>query len=513
MRAAKRVMTTPRASKSFETSVADCLQRERLLLHVHRIGIAVSGGADSVALLRVMLPLCRNAGVAPVVLHLDHALRGRASQADARFVVSLARKLGVPCRSGIASRDDFLRASGSIEMKARAARQRFFAQMIREERLDAIATGHTADDVSETLFLRLLRGSGASGLSGLRPSCRVAGVSYVRPLLMCSHEDAKSWLVRHGWRWREDSSNGDLSIPRNHVRHVILPWMEKHGMPSIRSMLTQSAAILRDEDAFLDEWTERVWRTLAHQDKKTAKEYATLDRMQIATLPVAVQRRVLRKWFLVSEVPDSGGWNEVESILARLQQADPWQIMLPGRLLVRHVNGKLELQPPTQEHVIENTPAVVLPVPGTIQYRGVHVSARRSRGIVATQSPIGSIPSSCALDADVLQGKTLAVRTRKSGDRLFPIGLRGSKRLQDVFVDAKVPSERRDEIPVLVCGEDVVWIPGFRVHRDYAVHAPRASSIRIEMTPIPEPVFTRRHTCRNPRKRLLRIGKTRTQPS
>jgi len=142
-------------------------------------------------------------------------------------------------------------------MRARTARQAFFRVAARQERLDAIATGHTADDVAETLLLRLARGSGATGLSGLRPCHTVAGVNYVRPLLGCTHEELRVWLRRKRQAWREDASNRNERIPRNRLRHTVLPWLERRWSPSIRAMLAQSAAILRDEDALLDEMARK----------------------------------------------------------------------------------------------------------------------------------------------------------------------------------------------------------------------------------------------------------------
>ena len=264
---------------TLEPQMASFLTRHHMLTGVRRLGLAVSGGSDSVALLRLLVPLCRAAGITPVALHFDHGLRGAASAADARFVARLARRIRVECRMGragsvvgVENEDDgrerrTIQASPStlhptpstqsVEMRARTARQAFFRVAARQERLDAIATGHTADDVAETLLLRLARGSGATGLSGLRPCHTVAGVNYVRPLLGCTHEELRVWLRRKRQAWREDASNRNERIPRNRLRHTVLPWLERRWSPSIRAMLAQSAAILRDEDALLDEMARK----------------------------------------------------------------------------------------------------------------------------------------------------------------------------------------------------------------------------------------------------------------
>jgi len=475
---------------------------DSLLAGIRRLGIAVSGGSDSVALLRLVLPLCQARGIAPVVLHLNHGLRGAASAADARFVARLAQRLSVPCRMAVAQipdararvADDF-----SLEMAARQARQSFFRHVATEERLDAIATGHTADDVAETLLLRLARGSGATGLSGLRPRSTVAGVLFVRPLLDLGHAELRAWLRHTRQTWREDRSNRDQTIPRNHVRHAVLPWLERHWQPALRSMLAQSAAILRDEDALLDDLARRALRqaravqldrpTVGPSDRRAVQPpdgptSRPLDRRRLAALPPALQRRVVRLWLLDAGHADAAGWTEVERLLACVGDAHDWQISLPGKLLARGSNGVLSISRPQQRNLADVVAEAAMPlhVPGRVGVAGITITARQARGIERTTGPVGCLPSACSLDASALRGQTLRVRTRRPGDRIQPLGLVGSKSIQDLFVDAKVPAARRDALPLLLVDDTVVWVPGYRVAAAYAVREPDAPSVRVRMT-------------------------------
>jgi len=450
-----------------------------LLAGITRLGIAVSGGSDSVALLRRLLPLCRANRIHAMVLHLDHGLRGAASTADARFVARLAKRLGIRCRLEAAhdlKADTKTAGTGlSLEMAARVARQAFFRRVTRDERLDAIATGHTADDVAETLLLRLARGSGASGLSGLRPRSTVAGVTFVRPLLDQRHAALRAWLRRIRQTWREDASNHDQTIPRNRVRHTVLPWLERHWQPSLQAMLTQSAAILRDEDALLDRLTEQAWRQ--------ARRGAALALHRLTGLPLALQRRVVRHWLLAAGHADAAGWLEIERILSHLTDPAAWQVALPGKLLARGADGILAIGLPGMKTSggPDNGAATVLAVPGHASVAGIAVTARHARGIVRTTGAIGHLPSVCTLDAAALQGRTLRVRTRRPGDRIRPLGLAGSKSIQDLFVDAKVPAAQRARLPLLLADDEIVWVPGYRVARAYAVRAPGAASVRVRM--------------------------------
>ena len=208
------------------------------------LGLAVSGGADSTALLAVLADLRETLGFSAVVLHVDHGLRPD-SHDDARFVADLAARFGLPChtlRARIRRRP-----RESLEMAARRTRLAFFARMTRELGLDAIATGHHADDVAETFIMRMARGAGPEGLAGLKPVSHVDGITFIRPLLGLRDSDLRAYLRRRGLTWREDSTNADTSILRNKVRHVILPFLREHLDPHITEHLCKSAAILRGD--------------------------------------------------------------------------------------------------------------------------------------------------------------------------------------------------------------------------------------------------------------------------
>lgn len=476
-----------RLPSSTESRVCAWIDRHQMLADVRRLGIAVSGGSDSVAMLRLVVPICVERGIVPVVLHLDHGLRGAVSVGDARFVARLAKRLGLSFRMETAGSAKL--RPHSLEMGARAARQAFFRQVAREDRLDAIATGHTADDVAETLLLRLFRGGGATGLSGLRPVHRVHEVRYIRPVLDCTHAILRDWLAGRRQTWREDASNRDTRIPRNRVRHRILPWLDRNGAPGVSALLAQSASILRDEDALLDSLaSEALARIVVPQAKRARNRLSplVLRRAALAAKPVALQRRILRLWMLDAGLIAAAGYDAVESLVSRLRDSGPWQVSVPGGMLARCRDGRMQLASAESSRVrrVEADGEVrtaELPVPGSVVVAGVRVTARRGRGIVPTAGPVGALPSRCSLDAKALRGRALVVRTRLPGDRIRPVGMQGSRKLQDLLVDAKVPAEERAHLPVLVVGNEVVWVPGYRVAQAFAVRTPGACSVWVRM--------------------------------
>lgn len=198
----------------------------RRILPSGRIGLAVSGGSDSVALAFLLTKggTKRNAAKRFVVLHVDHGLRPEAKE-EYRFVRALAKRLGVPFK-GLHTKVRPAKGE-SVEMAARRVRLAFFEKCVASLGLDAIATGHHMDDVAETFLMRIRRASGPEGLAGIKETSQVGSIRFVRPLLGCRDAELKDYLRKYGEEWREDATNDDLSIERNKVRHKIIPYLEQ----------------------------------------------------------------------------------------------------------------------------------------------------------------------------------------------------------------------------------------------------------------------------------------------
>jgi len=215
----------------------------RELLPSGRIGLAVSGGADSVALAFLLTKggKKRNAARRFVILHVDHGLR-KESKEEYRFVRHLAKRLGIPFKGHHAKIAKH--AGESLEMAARRVRLDFFEKCVKTLKLDAIATGHHMDDVAETFLMRIRRASGPSGLAGIKPTSQVCGIRFVRPLLGCRDAELKAYLRKYGEEWREDATNDDTSIERNKVRHEVIPFLEKTLDPKLVEHIGRICALL-----------------------------------------------------------------------------------------------------------------------------------------------------------------------------------------------------------------------------------------------------------------------------
>ena len=371
-----------------------------------RLGLAVSGGADSTALLLLLADLREKLGFDAFVLHVDHGLRPDSAD-DARFVKRLAAAYGLPfhmTRARIVRRP-----RESLEMAARRVRLDFFSRMTRRLKLDAIATGHHADDVAETFVLRMARGAGPDGLAGLKRISHVGDLTFIRPLLDLRDAQLRDYLRRQGQSWREDSTNADLSIPRNKVRHLVLPWLRENLDAHITEHLCKSAAILRGE----------------------------------------LQRP--------ARAPEAGAQpNRAGTSCGCVREAGAQ----PNRA---------------------GTSCGGAPEAGA---RPFTLSIAPATGFEIRPQAIGTLPAVCELSRRALAGRTLAVRPWRPGDRIAPTGMGGrSRKLQDVFVTAKVPPEVRATLPVLVDADsgEVLWVPGYRIAEAAAVESATAPSWRLEL--------------------------------
>lgn len=283
------------------------LLQHRLVIPGERVGVAVSGGADSVALLRALAALAPTLGVVPVVLHFNHTLRGADSEADAGFVAALAAQLQLECsiESGdvaTLSAEEHL----SLEAAGRRARYAFFLRACAVHRLDCVATAHTRDDQAETVLLRLLRGTGVSGLAGIHRSFSLAALAkpnggcgsgsprLIRPLLAISRQQVEQYLLDLGQSFRQDASNLSPHFLRNRVRAELLPCLERDYNPKLREALCETAEIAAAENAFLESLVSSSFGVSSSLGPQT--QFASvLDLKLFKTQPLALQRRILRR--------------------------------------------------------------------------------------------------------------------------------------------------------------------------------------------------------------------------
>lgn len=442
--------------------VQNSLARHAMLQPGDLVLAAVSGGADSVALLHVLHRL----HIKLTVAHLHHGIRGAAADADAAFVHRLARKLGVPLIEERVDVPARAKATGvSLEMAARAARYEFFTRIARQLGAAAVAVAHTADDQAETVLLRLARGAGPQGLGGMEPVSQRDGLKIIRPLLGIPRATLIAFLEEHRLRWREDATNRDPHFLRNRVRHEILPLLEKRLNPQIRTALLRTAEILREENALLDSLAGRALSLKA--PRRAAPARPTLVVQKLTVLPLPLQRRILRLWLmragLTAERLDFEAVDAPLTLLKSTRGTRSVEIGDGWRIVRRY-----------DQLALENASPAVAP-----QWK---LQIKQHRGIVKEKpTQPGQLPSRATLNAIKAGKSPLIVRNARPGDRMTPLGLNGTKKLQDIFTDAKVPREQRRQIPVVECRGEIVWLPGYRVARGWEVPTARSRSLLLTL--------------------------------
>lgn len=419
--------------------------------------VAVSGGADSVCLLALLHALAPQLECRLHVAHLDHALRA-ASKADAASVATHAAALGLPCT--LERRD--VRALArerrlSLETAARAARYDFLRAVAAKEGATCIATGHTRDDQAETLLLHLARGSGLAGLAGMTP--RRDGL--IRPLLEISHAETLACCAALGLTPREDASNRSPAHRRNRLRHEVLPLLESI-QPAAGANLARAARLLAVDLALIERLAARA---LARAVVESDGARVTLSVREWAQAPPELRPHVLRQ--LLSRLRGSAeGFDEraYERMLGALApDASETRLSLPKRLVLER-RGALAVLGPVPAPLAP-LGCYQLPVPGAVE-----TEAGRLRAEMATALRVWTdVPAHVAYLDPAACGAALLVRAWRPGDRLRPLGLGGTRKVQDIFVDRKIPRTMRRRVPIVEGTRGIAWVAGLCVSDEYRV--------------------------------------------
>jgi tRNA(Ile)-lysidine synthase len=422
-----------------------------------RIGVAVSGGADSVFLLTALHEL----GSAAAVLHVNHKLRGMESEEDEAFVRELAQKLNVPFHTAALPP-----AEGNTEQEARLLRHKFFAECIAKGICDLVATGHTLDDQAETVLFRFLRGSGTAGLSGIRPATETG---LIRPLLNIRRAEIREFLKSRGIPWREDASNADVDYQRNRIRLNVLPELAQLN-PSLPDVLASTAAWAQAEE---DYWTAELNR-LAPTYLNSAPETVLIDIQPFVQLPLAAQRRLLRR--AIQHVRGNLraiNFHHVEAIRAMMATREgSGRIQLPDLDVYRSFD-QLRLAPQHFDARIERNFETPLPIPGAI-----HLAERLLTIEMELVAPSGVYNSDVnALDSAKCRG-SLHLRNWRPGDQFERPGSDAAVKIKTLFQDFRIPLWERRRWPVIVQGESIVWTRRFGAAKQFAA-SPETKSVLL----------------------------------
>jgi tRNA(Ile)-lysidine synthase len=441
----------------------------KLFERSERIIAAVSGGSDSIALLHILYRLSEDWGFLVTVAHVNHGLRGEESDEEERYVHGFASALGLECR---VERVDVTAAmpefGNNLQAAARELRYAALRRVAEACGTQTIALGHHADDQAETVLMRLLRGTGPGGLAGIREQRFYGGMKLVRPLLRITKAELEGYCRENGLEFRTDSSNSSRKYFRNTVRLDILPYLMKH-QAGVAGNLSRLAELCSDESDWLDSQAEE----LLHRMTEKKEHGVTGDRIAISTVHTALQRRMFKIILSCLEKDDSSiDFLKIEQMREAICEDAPpnSELRLTERLYFRRRYDCLEWTTRSNPQASPYEYRIEPDSEGELFISGANATLEWKVRRAADFSPgtaLGSTndPHVAIFDADRLAAPLL-VRNRHPGDRLEPFGLKGSKKVKDMFIDFKVPPERRELWPVLTdAAGTLLWIPSLRRSR------------------------------------------------
>jgi len=479
-------------------SLENYVRKHRLVRPGERVGVAVSGGADSVALLRALVELAPSLGIVLVVIHLNHNLRGPDSEADKQFVRELASQLDLDSAietEDVAALTAILHLS--IEAAGRRARYAFFQRAATAHRLDCIATAHTRDDQAETVLLRLLRGAGTSGLAGIHRTMDLSEIAaesasaetlsgdeaaqfppprLIRPLLSTSRQQIEKYLLSLGQPFSQDESNFSPQFLRNRVRAEVLPTLERDYNPRLRAALSETAEVAAAENAFLDELASTIIGANSEQG------------IQISLLqsqPLALQRRILRRLCQPHALALDFAHLEKLRDFALAGRVD--RLKMPRGFIAEVIREKLcpprlVLRSPEQASTTGAPYSIELSIPGRVsigELSGLRNVCIRAALLDGDSAKRGATRANLLAASQV--ERTLLIRNLLPGDRIQTRCSSGERKINRLLQELFIPAALRRSWPVVLSGSQIVWVPGLDVAESVAWSPGDGDAIMLDM--------------------------------
>jgi len=473
-----------------------------------KMGVAVSGGADSVALLRLLLEvrdelfrdkLQTEKAIEVAVVHFNHRLRGRAADADERFVRKLAESLGLALHLGSADVGAAAkRARRNVEDEGRRERYAFFARLVKEKRVDCVATAHTIDDQAETVLAHILRGTGLAGLGGIHP---VSG-AVVRPLLGIRRAELRRYLKLQKQSWREDATNRDMTKTRARIRNKLIPLLERQFQPEVAAHLASLAEHAREDEEFLNAAAASKLAAALHnqpiegpvkepvRDRRRDAVRVGVDALVGRGAATAISGRMVRKMVKACKLREGElGAQHVASVLDFARYGENGKLLkLPGGVEVRREKDALLFQTAARasgeaEAAIEYEHNVVVGAQGATVSIPSLMCAFRLRKIDWVRDRRETNNIRAVADCARLEGP-LVLRSWRPGDRLRPAGRSSVYKLKRLLNEKGVSRWERNGWPVLTNAGEIIWARGFGVAAKYAANEDTTTAFVIDEEPL-----------------------------
>ena len=450
------------------------IKEKKLINKGDGIVIGLSGGPDSVCLLNLLIKIREEFNLGLAAAHINHMLRGEEADKDEEYCLNICKELGVDFFSKKIDINEYSKKSGmSSEEAGREVRYDFFNEVMNKKGFNKIATAHNANDQAETILMRMMRGTGLEGLSGI-PVIR--DNRYIRPILFMKREEVERYCEDINSNPRIDKSNLERIYSRNKVRLDILPYMKENFNSDIVEAINRMGFLLQEDNEYILSKAEEEYKK-----KCQFKNNCVLIIQEVFALENSIKKRVIRK--AIKEV--SGNkydveMKHIEDVVDLAFNTSGKQINLPNGIIAINEYGNIKLKL-IEEKPIEKDKEICLlkkeVLHNTINFNDYHIKFK----VVEAKKTIeySKEPLIKYFDFDKINGN-IVIRYRKNGDKIIPLGLKGSKKVKDIFIDMKIPKEDRDLIPILEFDENISWIIGVKLSDKYKINSNTRKILIVE---------------------------------
>lgn len=455
-------------------SLIKTVQKFRMIEKGETLFVGVSGGCDSSALLHLLIDLAPSWKLKLAVLHVNHKLRGKASDQDEAFVHSLAKKYKIPFFSTAVPVKELAQAQKqSLEEAARNARYEFFQRMIETKGAQKLVLAHTLDDQAETVLMRIINGTGLQGLQAIRPKRKLNGAYLIRPLIEISRNQIRSYAKEKRIKFREDKSNKSLQFVRNKIRLKLIPFLEKEFNPQVKKALARLPHLLDVDLSFLEETADEFYRRLAIQD---GNKQISFPKKSFLELKPSIQYRLIQRALqkLGSATLDYDHWNQ---FLGSLMTEDYFKLQFPKGLIAIISNDQIKMR-----HAKQNPVSFLYSLE---QEQSIYISELNATLSCRKLSEKPKILRKSDKSFEIFDGDSLSfpltIRSREAGDRLQPLGQSKRTKLKSLLINKRIPVEKRDHLPIILSKNQVAWVAGVTMSDPYKISSKTNHFIKLSL--------------------------------
>ncbi|WP_129595714.1 tRNA lysidine(34) synthetase TilS [Anaerophilus nitritogenes] len=439
------------------------IHKHKMFQRGESIVVGVSGGPDSICLLHLLWSIQKDYDLKLYVVHLNHQFRGSAADEDAIYVEKFCKKLNIPVFIYKRNVEEYSKRKGiTFEEGGREIRYDLFEEVLQKTKSKKIAIAQNMDDQAETVLMRIMRGSGLEGLCAIS---YVRDQKIIRPILDCSRYEIEDYCNKNNLHPRIDHTNLEAIYTRNRIRLELIPYIKKYFNPNIKETLSRTANILREDKDFIEDYQKKLY----HEIVTRKEQEIYIDKIVFKKQHIAIQKRILRRaiWQMTGNLKDIQ-MKHIQSIINIIESDSLGiKIDLPRGLWAR-VEKECLIFSMEKKEIEKYYFEYNINIGEILYLQETRCEIFSCVMDIKDLKHISTKDHMKFFDYDKICGN-LVVRNRKNGDRFSPLGMKGSKKLKNFFIDEKIPKQKREDIPLICDQNEIIWIIGYRVSEKYKI--------------------------------------------